>query len=270
MSESGQILLVGAGRMGGALLQGWLSTGVAPERIVVVEPEPSPEMALLIQKNGLGTGLHALNGLPSISVIAVKPQTMDAVLPSISPACGPATVTVSIAAGRTLASIERHFAPGAAVIRAMPNTPAAVGRGVTGAVCNAAVTPEQKHLCDELLSAVGEVVWLDDEAFIEAVTAISGSGPAYVFHFVEALTKAGVALGLAPDIAAKLARCTVTGAGELLHQSPDTPSRLRENVTSPGGTTAAALAVLMAQPGLEDLLARATAAAAKRAQELAG
>jgi len=270
VSESGQILLVGAGRMGGALLQGWLSKGVAPANIVVEEPQPSPEMALLIRKNGLGAGLQALNGSPSVVIIAVKPQTMDAVLSSISPFCGPDTVIVSVAAGRTLASIERQFAPGAAVIRAMPNTPAAVGRGITGAVCNATVTPEQKRLCDQFLGAVGEVVWLDDEALIEAVTAISGSGPAYVFHFVEALTSAGVALGLAPEISAKLARATVTGAGELLHQSPDAPSRLRENVTSPNGTTAAALAVLMAQPGLGDLLARATAAAAKRAQELAG
>ncbi|MBC8049418.1 MAG: pyrroline-5-carboxylate reductase [Chitinophagales bacterium] len=256
--------------MGGALLRGWLAQGVSAASIVIEEPQLSPEVLLLMRQNGLVAGLAGVKGALSMAIIAVKPQTMEAVLPLITPICGPDTVIVSVAAGRTLASIERHFAPNTAVVRAMPNTPAAVGRGITGAVCNTAVTPEQKRLCDQLLSAVGEVVWVHDEAFIEAVTAISGSGPAYVFHFVEALAAAGVALGLPPDISGKLARATVTGAGELLHQSPDAPSRLRENVTSPGGTTAAALAVLMAQPGLEDLLARATAAAAKRAQELAG
>ncbi len=270
MSENEQILLVGAGRMGGAMLRGWLAQGIAPSRIVVEDPHLTPEDVAFLQRSGVGSGLAALHGVPGIVVMAVKPQSMDIVLAAIAPVCGPDTVIVSVAAGRTLASLERHFPAATAVIRAMPNTPASVGRGITGAVCNASVTQSQKDLCDQLLAAVGEVVWLDHEALIDAVTAISGSGPAYVFHFVECLAAAGEKQGLTPEIAARLARATVTGAGELLHQSVDTPARLRENVTSPNGTTAAALAVLMADPGLQDLLIRAAAAAAKRSQELAG
>jgi len=269
VSASGQILLVGAGRMGGALLRGWLAQGVTPSSIIVEDPHLSPDAASLLQQTGVVQGLAALKGSPSVVLMAVKPQSMDSVLPAIAPFCGPDTVIVSVAAGRTLASLERHFPAGTAVIRAMPNTPAAVGRGITGAVCNAGVTQRQRAFCDQLLSAVGEVVWLGQEALIEAVTAISGSGPAYVFHFVECLAAAGERLGLTPEVSAKLARATVAGAGELLHQSASTPAELRENVTSPNGTTAAALAVLMAEPGLKDLLGRAAAAAAKRSQELA-
>jgi pyrroline-5-carboxylate reductase len=182
---------------------------------------------------------------------------------------GPAGVAISIMAGKTLAFLEGAL-PGAAVVRAMPNTPAAIGRGITVGVANARTTPAQRDLAHALLAATGGVEWVDDEALIDAVTAVSGSGPAYVFLLAETLARAGVAAGLAPELAAKLARATVSGSGELLHQSPLDPAVLRQNVTSPGGTTAAALAVLMDKDGLEPLLTRAVAAAAKRSRELAG
>jgi pyrroline-5-carboxylate reductase len=176
---------------------------------------------------------------------------------------------VSIAAGKTIASFERFLAPGIAVVRAMPNTPAQVGRGVTACVANAATTAAQKAMATELLSAVGEVVWLDREEDMDAVTAVSGSGPAYVFLVAECLAQAGRAAGLSPDLAASLARATVAGAGELLHRSELDAATLRTNVTSPGGTTAAALDVLMAKPGLQDLMTEAVAAAVRRGRELA-
>jgi pyrroline-5-carboxylate reductase len=269
VSADGAILLLGAGKMGAAMLRGWLASGVDPARLIVEEPHPSDELETLHREHGFLLNDDGQRRASAI-VVAVKPQVMDTVLPGLAPRVGADTVVISIAAGRTLAGIERHFAPGAAIVRAMPNTPAAVGRGVTGAIANAAVTGAQTALCNELLGAVGEVVWLGDEGLMDALTAISGSGPAYVFHMTECLAAAGEALGLPQDAAAKLARATVEGAGELLHRSPDTPARLRENVTSPQGVTAAALAVLMAEPGLRDLMTRAAAAAAKRSQELAG
>ena len=175
---------------------------------------------------------------------------------------------LSVAAGRTIASLARHFAPGTAIVRSIPNTPAAVGRGITVAIANAAVAPAQRQLCDALLAAVGEVAWVTDERLIDAATAVSGSGPAYVFLLAECLAEAGRAVGLAPGLAAQLARATVSGAGELMHQSDLSPAVLRQNVTSPKGTTAAALEVLMAGDGLQALLTRAVAAAEKRAGEL--
>jgi pyrroline-5-carboxylate reductase len=175
----------------------------------------------------------------------------------------------SIAAGKSIASFEKHLRPSAAVVRAMPNTPAAIGRGITGAVANAHVTAAQKAACDQLLSAVGDVVWVDDEALIDAVTAVSGSGPAYVFYLTECLADAGHAAGLPRELAIQLARATVSGSGELMHQSPLPAGTLRQNVTSPGGTTAAALAVLMREKdGLQDLMRQAVLAAQKRGREL--
>jgi pyrroline-5-carboxylate reductase len=183
---------------------------------------------------------------------------------------GPTSVVVSIMAGRTLAFLGRALPREAAIVRAMPNTPAAIGRGITVAVPNAGVTPAQRQLAHSLLAATGAVEWIADEGLMDAVTAVSGSGPAYVFLLAESLARAGEAAGLPADLAARLARATVAGAGELLHRSPLDASRLRQNVTSPGGTTAAALDVLMASDGIDELMERAVAAAARRSRELAG
>lgn len=274
---AGPILLVGAGRMGGALLKGWLAQGVEPGRVFVQEPSLSSEVAALIQDAGIGTGAPpVLPATPAVVVLAVKPQAMDDVLPSLAGLTGRDTLVISIAAGTTIANIARHFAPDAAIIRAMPNTPAAVGRGITALYANSFVRPDQRDACAALLGAVGETVWLADETHMDAVTALSGSGPAYVFLLVECMAKAGEAAGLAPDLAAKLARATVTGAGELLRLSELDPAELRRNVTSPGGTTAAALRVLMGEADggetgpLEAIFREAVRAAALRSRELAG
>jgi pyrroline-5-carboxylate reductase len=202
-------------------------------------------------------------------VVAVKPQIAPEALPALAPFVAGATVVLSIMAGRTLRFLADNL-PGAALVRAMPNTPAAIGRGITVAVANPRVSPEQRALVDALLSAVGAVEWVTDEALMDAVTALSGSGPAYVFLLAEAMTRAGTAAGLPPTLAATLARATVTGAGELLNRSPLDAASLRQNVTSPSGTTAAALEVLMAKDGLERLMTAAIAAATKRSRDLAG
>jgi pyrroline-5-carboxylate reductase len=194
---------------------------------------------------------------------------METVLPAVKSAVGPDTVVVSVAAGKTLGFLEKHLGK-AAMVRAMPNTPAMVGRGVTGAFANSRVSDRQRERVHSLLRVSGPVEWVPAEADIDAVTALSGSGPAYVFYLVECMAEAGRKLGLQADLAMRLARETVAGAGELMHQSPDDASRLRENVTSPGGTTAAALAVLMAEDGMQPLFDAALAAARKRAEELAG
>ena len=184
------------------------------------------------------------------------------------PGRAPETLFLSIVAGKTLAGLGRHLGR-AAIVRTMPNTPAAIGRGITVACANPLVTIEQRQLCDRLLAAIGESAWVEDEALIDPVTAVSGSGPAYVFLLIEALARAGEAEGLPADLALQLARATVAGSGELARISTDTPAQLRENVTSPGGTTRAALDVLMAADGLEPLIDRAVAAAAARSRELA-
>jgi pyrroline-5-carboxylate reductase len=266
---SGTILLAGAGKMGSAMLEGWLALGLAPRNVAVIEPQPTAEVAALA-----GRGLR-LNPAPdavgavAAAVVAVKPQVAPEVVPALVPFVGRTTVVVSIMAGRTLAFLAGAL-PGAALVRAMPNTPAAIGRGITVAVPNARVSREQRALVDVLLSAVGAVEWVGDEALMDAVTALSGSGPAYVFLLAEAMAQAGAAAGLPPALAATLARATVAGAGELLHRSPLDAATLRENVTSPGGTTAAALDVLTAQDGLAPLMRKAIAAATRRSRELAG
>jgi len=256
--------------MGGALLTGWLKNGVPGSSVVVVDPNPSEPMRKMIADAGAShvTGVPA-GIIAGVLFIAVKPQLMDAVLPPLKAAVGENTVVVSIAAGKTLASLEAHLGK-AAMVRAMPNTPAMVGRGVTGAFANAGATERQRQLVQNLLQVSGPVEWVPAEADIDSVTALSGSGPAYVFYLVECMAEAGRKLGLQADLAMRLARETVAGAGELLHQSPDDASRLRENVTSPGGTTAAALGVLMAEDGMQPLFDAALEAARKRAQELAG
>jgi len=261
----GTIVLAGAGKMGSAMLAGWLAGGLDPQRLVVIEPSPSPEIgALAVQGVRLNpTGASAADTL----VIAVKPQSFREAAARLKSVAGPGTLVVSIMAGATIASIRQVC--GGAVVRAMPNTPAAIGRGITVAVAADNVSAAQRATADALLAATGAVEWVDDEALMDAVTAVSGSGPAYVFLLAEELARAGVAAGLPEELAARLARETVAGSGELLHRSELAAATLRQNVTSPGGTTAAALDVLMGPEGLARLMTRAIAAATARSKELA-
>ena len=266
---SGRLVVVGAGKMGGALLEGWLRFGLDPKTVAVLEPQPSPQISTLAGRGlQLNPSTRTLADVTAI-VIAVKPQVAAEALPPLTPMIGASTVAVSIMAGRTLQFISGALARSCALVRAMPNTPAAIGRGITVAVARGA-SPAQRDLAHRLLSATGAVEWIEDEALMDAVTAVSGSGPAYVFLLAEALAQAGIAAGLPPQLAAKLARETVAGSGELLHRSELDAAVLRENVTSPGGTTAAALEVLMGKDGLASLLKTAVAAATRRARELAG
>jgi pyrroline-5-carboxylate reductase len=263
------IVLVGAGKMGSALLEGWLGLGVNPAGVTVIEPQPTAEIAALTAR-----GLH-LNptGPPSpvdAVVIAVKPQTAPEALVDIAKRIAPGAVVISIMAGRTLGFLATALPADAAIVRAMPNTPASIGRGITVAVPNARVTSAQRELAHRLLAATGTVEWVHDEGLMDAVTAVSGSGPAYIFLLAESLARAGEKAGLPAPLAANLARATVAGAGELLHRSSLDPATLRHNVTSPGGTTAAALEVLMSADGLDPLMERAIAAATRRSRELAG
>ncbi len=266
-SLSAPLVLVGAGKMGGAMLDGWLARGLDPNKVVIIEPQPSAEMTALVAK-GLRLNPKDPIGHASAVLIAVKPQVAPDVVPGLISLVGANTVVISIMAGRNLGFLEQAL-PNAAVIRTMPNTPAAIGRGITVAVPNARVSTKQRQLADALLAAAGEVAWIDDEALMDAVTAVSGSGPAYVFLLADALAQAGAAAGLPADLAARLARATVVGSGELLHRSEHDAATLRKNVTSPGGTTAAALDVLMASDGLAPLLTKAVAAATKRSRDLA-
>lgn len=261
-----KILLVGCGKMGGAMLQGWLAdAGLGP--FVAVEPGPAAAAAHARVRHVADAAAIPADFVPEIVVFATKPQAMDDVVPAYRRFAG--ALFISIAAGTTIATFEKHLGAGIAIVRAMPNTPASVGRGISGAYASPAVSPDQRSLADRLLRGVGAVEWVASEALIDAVTAVSGSGPAYVFLLAEALAQAGAQAGLPADLAQRLARATVAGAGELLHQAPESAEQLRKNVTSPNGTTAAALAVLMAADGFGPLLARAVAAAAKRARELA-
>lgn len=271
LTLQGPLVLVGAGKMGGALLAGWLDKGFAPGNIVVRDPSPAPEMAGMLSDRGI-----ALNDdvddiaarKPAVVVLAVKPQLMDAVLPELKPLVSPNTVFVSIAAGTSLFHLQELLGEDVHAVRAMPNTPAAVGRGMTACYANPLVSAAQRALADDLLSAVGSVGWVESEPLIDAVTAISGSGPAYVFYLAECMAAAGEALGLSAELSSQLARATVSGAGEMLHQMPDDAATLRKNVTSPGGTTAAALDILMGEGGMSPLMRRAATAARDRARKL--
>lgn len=267
----GPLLLAGAGNMGFALLSGWLERGLDPARVIVQDPAPPPRIKQTL--DGLGIEVRgevlSLPQPPAVIVVAVKPQVMDQVFPPLGRLAGKNTVVLSVAAGRPINGFEAHVAPGIAVVRAMPNTPASVGRGITVAVGNAHMTPAQRIACDQLLRAVGEVAWVGDEGLMDAVTAVSGSGPAYVFYLAECMAKAGADAGLPPELAVQLACWTVAGAGELLHRSDLDPAVLRQNVTSPNGTTFAALQVLMGEDGLAKLIHEAVAAAARRSRELA-
>ncbi len=267
------LLLLGAGKMGGAMLDGWIAHGLNPRKLTIVDPQPGKAIKALARRgvklNPKAGPKHRADPAAAI-VIAVKPQTAPEAVPPLGLYVGKSTLVLSIMAGRTLAFLESRLPAGTAIVRAMPNTPASIGRGISVAVANGKVSVRQRKLASALLDAIGKVEWVNDEALLDAVTAVSGSGPAYVFLLAEAMTKAGVAAGLPADLARKLARETVSGAGELLRQSPLDAAALRQNVTSPGGTTAAALDVLLGPDGFEALLTKAVMAAAKRSRELAG
>ena len=262
---AGTIVLAGAGKMGGAMLTGWLAGGLDASRVVVVEPHPSDEIEALAAR---GVRLNPADKRAAETlVMAVKPQTFREAGPLVKPFVGASTLVVSIMAGTKIAALEEIC--GGMVVRAMPNTPAAIGRGITVAVPARSVSAAQRATADALLRATGSVEWVEDEKLMDAVTAVSGSGPAYVFLLAEELARAGVEAGLPAELASKLARETVAGSGELLHRSDLPAATLRQNVTSPGGTTQAALEVLMAKDGLQPLMIRAIAAATKRSIELA-
>ena len=258
------LALAGAGKMGAAMLRGWLAGGLDPAGVTVIEPTPSPDVA------ALGLKLNpAVRSAPDVLVLAIKPQALDAAAPLLQNLAGPGTLIVSVIAGKTIANLAARFPNARAFVRVMPNTPAAVGRGAAAGAPNAATSATQRGWTENLMRAVGVFEWVEDEALIDAVTALSGSGPAYVFALVEAMAKAGEAVGLPPDLAMRLARATVEGSGELMARDPRTSAAiLRQNVTSPGGTTAAALGVLQGE--LDALMARAVTAARDRARELGG
>lgn len=275
MSASGgasfpaSLVLVGAGKMGGALLRGWIELGLEAGRVRVIEPQPTAELSAYCRARGVA--FAGPSAPPEVLVLAIKPQMLDEVAPQLDLLIGDTTLVLSILAGKTMRNILDRLPQARAVVRAMPNLAAAIGEGVTGAVANAKVTPAQRQSADALLGAVGAVEWLDDESLIDALTTISGSGPAYVFYLAECLAAAGESAGLPAEMAARLARATVEGAGALLAASPEqSPAALRESVTSRGGVTAAALEVLMGKDGLKPLLEKAVLAAKKRAGELSG
>jgi pyrroline-5-carboxylate reductase len=263
------LALAGAGKMGGALLRAWLAKGYDPRQITVIEPYPSMEIVSLARERGLA--LEQPSHPPWVLVLAMKPQSLEEAAASLDPLIDQSTLIISILAGKTFAGLARFLPRSGAIVRAMPNLPAAVGRGITALAANPKVTTPQRAAAEALLGAAGRVEWLDGEHLIDAVTAVSGSGPAYIFYLAETLAEAGRALGLPADISARLARTTVEGAGELLFQTPAASvAELREQVTSPGGTTAAALEILMASDGLAPLMERALRAARLRAEALAG
>ncbi len=267
----GPLLLVGCGKMGGALLRGWLARGLVSSELRVVEPDAAAAAEFA------GRGVRPLGALgeidpsfrPRVVILAVKPQTMAGLMPECRRFVGPQSVFLSIAAGKTIAWFERHLGSEARIVRSMPNTPAAIGRGITVACANARTGPAERALCSGLLEAVGEVAWVEDEALLDPVTALSGGGPAYVFLLIECLAEAGRRAGLPADLSMRLARATVIGSGELARLSPEPADVLRQNVTSPGGTTLEALKHLTAPEGLQPLLTRAIAAATRRSRELA-
>ena len=263
----GTIVLCGAGKMGGAMLSGWLAQGLDARSVGVIEPHPSDEISALVTKGvRLNPTLKQVGAVATL-VVALKPQMFREAALMLKQFAGSSTLVVSIMAGTTIASIEELC--GGSVVRAMPNTPAAIGRGITVAVTAKNVSAGQRAVADALLRATGSVEWIDDENLMDAVTAVSGSGPAYIFLLAEELARAGVEAGLPPELATKLARETVAGSGKLLHRSKTSSATLRQNVTSPGGTTAAALEVLMGPDGMQSLLTRAVAAATRRSKELA-
>lgn len=267
---NGTLLLVGCGKMGGALLAGWLERGVDPTQVVVVEPALDPSRISIPQGVQVVASADeiAADVSPSVILFAVKPQAMGDVVPAYAKYAADGAVYLSIAAGTPISFFQNQFGDAANVVRVMPNTPAAVGQGMSVLCANGNVGSAQKELCGALLEAVGQTAWLEEEALMDAVTAVSGSGPAYVFLLIESLAEAGRKVGLPDALAQQLALQTVAGSGELARQSEDAPAQLRVNVTSPGGTTAAALDVLMASDGLQPIMDAAVAAAEQRGKEL--
>jgi pyrroline-5-carboxylate reductase len=269
----GRLVLLGAGKMGFAMLEGWLARGLDPRKVIVIEPQPAKAVKALVRRglklNPKSSKKPAATEATAI-IIAVKPQTAPDALPALAPYIGKTTLVLSIMAGRTLRFLGEALPANTPIVRAMPNTPASIGRGITVAVPNTKVSARQRKQASDLLAATGSVEWVRDEALMDAVTAVSGSGPAYVFLLAEAMTQAGIAAGLPAALAAQLARETVAGSGELLHRSPLDAATLRQNVTSPGGTTAAALGVLMGSDAFGRLLTEAVSAASHRSRELAG
>jgi pyrroline-5-carboxylate reductase len=267
LKDIGPVVLVGAGKMGLALARGWIAAGLPAGELVLVDPQPSDAAREFAGEKGVRLVSNASGVLVSVLVLAVKPQVIGEVMAGLRPSVGKQTLVVSIAAGISIATISAALGTGR-VVRTMPNTPAQIGKGVTGAVAGPDVDAEDRAATDALLSAAGQVAWFEVEGDLDAVTAVSGSGPAYVFNLVEALAAAGVAQGLSEATAMQLARQTVIGAAALMEADPAPASVLRQNVTSPNGTTAAALGVLMADDGLAPLMGRAVGAARKRSEEL--
>jgi pyrroline-5-carboxylate reductase len=265
----GTLVLVGAGKMGSAMLDGWLARGLDPKKIIVIEPQPVKALKALARR-GVKLNPKDKVGVASAIVIAVKPQNAPEAVPPLARYVDKTTLVLSIMAGRTIGFLEKSLPTGTAIVRAMPNTPAAIGRGISVAVANAKISMRQRKQASDLLAAIGKVEWADDEALMDAVTALSGSGPAYIFMLAECMARAGVAAGLPKELATRLARETVAGSAELLHRSDLDAATLRQNVTSPGGTTAAALEVLMGPGGFDQLLTQAIAAATRRSRDLAG
>lgn len=269
---TGRLVLIGAGKMGTAMLEGWLDAGIRPDQVTIFDPAPPPETMAVIAQYSISHNppVGSVGGVEAI-LVAIKPQMVDEVLPAMAELARDNPLVVSVVAGKTISAFRQHFGADTPVIRTIPNTPAAVGRGITAMAASDGVSPEQSALATTLLASLGEVVSVSDEAMIDACTAISGSGPAYIFYMTECMTAAAMELGLPPDIAEQLARATVAGAGELMHATGTPAGVLRENVTSPKGTTHAALQVLMADSdGMKQLMVRATAEAEKRSRELAG
>ena len=269
MSHDSDILLVGCGNMGRALVKGWLAEGRDPKRIQVVDP--NSEAASVARDLGVTavTSLSEVQMPVEVVILAVKPEQLDSVLPAYRDLAAAGSVVLSIAAGKPIAFYERVLGGEPAIVRGMPNTPAAIGQGMTVLSANGAVTANQQALCQSLMAAVGEVAWLTDEQQMDAVTAVSGSGPAYVFLLIECLTDAAESVGLERNLARQLAEQTVAGAGAYALGSEHEPAELRRRVTSPGGTTEAALEILLSKDAFPALLVQAVQAASKRARELA-
>lgn len=273
VKKDNPIILLGCGKMGTAMLRGWLSRGLNPDSIHIIDPflDPIEDSFEKFDKKNLHVSTKSLPKKisPAFLIVAVKPQMMDEALKPFTELNLSNSVILSIAAGKTINYFEDIFGKEKSIIRAMPNTPASISKGITVCCSNPNATKEQKTLCTILLEAIGLVEWVDSETLIDAVTALSGSGPAYIFHMTEAMEAAGEAIGLPKELSQKLARQTVIGAGALLEKSKQTPTKLREEVTSPNGTTAAALDVLMSNQGLATLMRRAMQEAKNRSKELA-
>lgn len=265
---SGRLLLVGTGKMGGAMLDRWLASGLDPAQAAVLDPFLDEGRAAAFAGRGVAVYRTPPPETFDLLILAVKPQSMAETLKTVAPLAAFGALVVSVAAGVRLATLAEAFGDGTSLVRVMPNTPAQIGKGMSVALAAGPLDRDMRSAVEALLDAVGESAWVEDEALIDAVTAVSGSGPAYVFLLAECLAAAAVKAGLPSDLATQLARQTVIGGGALLEASPDSAAKLRENVTSPNGTTAAALAVLMAPDGLERLLAKAVEAARKRSVEL--